>query len=90
MMRFTLRLCLAALVAVQCLAAKDGIINKEVTRVIDATSAIVKLTAEIKASGMKGEYVLTFPTQEAKCISYIAVSIKGKAQTVSAPVRCVH
>lgn len=67
--------------------ATSGIVNKEVTRVIDASTAIVKLTADIKAAGMKGAYVLTFPTREARCISHLAVTLKGKALPVSAPVR---
>ena len=75
--------CLGALLLSTCSAA---IVNREVIRIIDATNAIVKLTAEIKAAGLKGEYVLTFPTREARCISHLAVSIKGKALPVSAPV----
>lgn len=75
-------LCLCAAL----LSCSAAIVNREVTRVIDATSAIVKLTAEIKAAGLKGEYVLTFPTREARCISHLAVSLKGKALPVSAPV----
>lgn len=68
------------------------VVNKEITRTIDATTAIVKITAEIKAVNVKGEYQLAFPTDEAKCISFLTVSLeqkggKGKQLPVSAPVR---
>lgn len=65
------------------------VINSEVTRTIDASSAIVKLTADIKAVNVKGEYQVAFPTSTAKSLAFLTVSLKGKSLPISAPVRCV-
>jgi len=68
-------------------ASLAQVLNTEVIRTIDASTSIVKITAEIKAANVKGEYQIAFPTQEAKSLSFISVSLKGKVLPLSAPVR---
>jgi len=82
-----LGLLLAALLALVGGSALGQVLNTEVTRNIDASTSIVKLTAEIKAVNVKGEYELAFPTATAKAISFLSVTLKGKALPIGAPVR---
>jgi Ribophorin I len=63
------------------------VVNKDVTRTIDASSAIVRITADIKAVNVAGEYQVAFPTNEAKSLSFISVALKDKMLPLSAPVR---
>ena len=72
------------------LACASAQVNTEVTRTIDASTSIVRIAAEIKAANLKGEYQVAFPTAEAKSISYLSVSLKGKPLPLSAPVRWVY
>lgn len=60
-------------------------INKEVTRVIDATTHIVKITTEIKVSGANKNYQLIFPNNQINHLAYIHVSSKGKDLKLDSP-----
>ena len=81
----------AAILLLACLAilrvSLAQVLNTEVIRTIDASTSIVKITTEIKAVNVKGEYQIAFPTHEAKSLSFISVSLKGKVLPLSAPVR---
>lgn len=53
-------------------------INEEVSRTIDASSAIVKITTDIKVSGSGKEYPFYVPNSQAEHVAFIAASAKGK------------
>jgi hypothetical protein len=80
---------IALIALLVCCAVQAQVINKDVTRTIDAGSAIVRISAEIKAVNVAGEYQFAFPTNEAKSLSYLSVALKGKVLPLSAPVRFV-
>ena len=73
---------LLLIVLVQSYFIFGEIINTEVTRTIDATTAILKINAEIKASGVNGEYQLAFPEAQARHISFMTASAKGGKQAL--------
>lgn len=75
---------IACLVAVVQISA--SVVNKEITRTIDATAAVVKLTIDIKATNVDGEYDLSFLDNQAKHIAFLSASSKGKTLSVTAPV----
>lgn len=62
------------------------VVNKEVTRVVDASNSVVRVTTNIKAVNVEGEYQLIFPNELASHLAHISVSSKGNALLVSAPV----
>lgn len=66
-------------------AINGEIVNREVSRVIDASSAIVHLTIDIKASDVLGEYDLVFPDSQARHLSFLSATHKGKALEILAP-----
>lgn len=53
-------------------------INEEVSRTIDASSSIVKITTDIKVSGSSKEYPFYVPNSQAAKVAHIAASAKGK------------
>ena len=61
-------------------------VNTEVLRTIDLTSAIVKMTIELKISNIEKEYKIAFPDSQAEKLSFIAVYKKGKQLPLTAPV----
>jgi hypothetical protein len=61
-------------------------VNKDVQRVIDASSSILKIFIDIKASDVDKEYKLLFPTSVAKKLAFLSVQQKGKGLVVTAPV----
>lgn len=61
-------------------------INKEVVRVIDGSSAIVKTTFDIKAEGLQGEYILVFPNAQAASLAYLSVSSQNQELELAPPV----
>lgn len=67
-----------------CAAA---IVNQDVSQVIDATTAIVRYSAEIKTSDVSGEYQLVFPNSWADHLSFLSVTAKGKPLVVQSPTR---
>ncbi len=62
-------------------------VNKEVLRTIDASSAIVRISTEIKITGANKEYIYVIPTEEAKYVAYIGAKAKGMKEQmiISAP-----
>ena len=63
-----------------------SVVNKDVQRTVDASTAIVKMYIDIKATDVGKEYNLVFPTYEAKHLAFLSVSRKGKEVSISAPV----
>lgn len=68
------------------LAVHAGTKNLEVTRTIDASTAVLKIFAEIKATEVGKEYQLVYPTSLAKRLAFLLVTRKGKDLPVLAPV----
>lgn len=63
-----------------------AVVNNEVTRVIDASSSVVRITTEIKASNVEKEYQIIYTHDMAKHLAFQSVTSKGKSLTVRAPV----
>ena len=62
-------------------------VNKNVTRLIDASKAIIKVTITVKAANVDDDYVVVFPDDLARHLSFLSVSgSKGKQLNISAPV----
>lgn len=59
-----------------------GVLNEEVSQVIDASSSIVHYNAEIKTSDVKDEYVFLLPAKWGESLSYFSASSKGKSLLV--------
>ncbi len=77
------------LVAASILLATVGasaVVNKEVSRVIDASTSIVRVTTSIKAVNVDGEYQLILPNALASHLAHLSVTSKGNDLTVKAPV----
>lgn len=68
------------------IAVATSAINKDVQRTIDASSAILKIYIDIKATEVDKEYKLVFPTYQAEKLAFLSISLKGKKLAVSAPV----
>jgi len=70
----------------------DGaVVNTEVTRIIDASSAVVREVMGIKATGLSGVYQVVYPDAWAKRIAFIEVTDKedksgDSVYDVAAPV----
>ena len=60
--------------------------NKDVQRTIDASSSILKIFMEIKATDVDKEYQLVFPTTAAVKLAFLSVQYKGKSLLIAAPV----
>ena len=63
-----------------------SVVNKDVQRTVDASTAIVKMYIDIKAADVGKEYNLVFPTYEAKHLAFLSVTRKGKDLSIAAPV----
>jgi dihydroxyacetone kinase len=61
-------------------------INKDVQRTIDASTSILKVYTDIKAADIDKEYMLVFPTYQAKNLAFLSVTQKGKSLIIAAPV----
>jgi oligosaccharyltransferase complex subunit alpha (ribophorin I) len=64
-------------------------LNEEVTRTVDISTAIVRITTDIKASGSGKEYDFYVPNSQASHVAYISAASKGKKgkkYKMSAPV----
>jgi len=67
------------------------IINKDISRSIDATTAIVRVSTDIKISSSstgKYDYEIIYPNNHAEHLSFLSVTVKGKGSplAVSPPV----
>lgn len=83
------RMFLLTIVAISVLLATisaSAIINKEVSRIVDASTSVVRVTTSIKAANVDGEYQLVLPNALATHLAHMAVTSKGNALSVSAPV----
>lgn len=65
---------------------KATTVNTEVQRTIDLTSPIVKIILDIKATNVEKEYQIVFPDSQAKQLSFLSVTKKGKTVKTTAPV----
>lgn len=54
------------------------VINKDIQRTVDASSSMVKIITEIRATGVVSEYIFCFPKAQAEHLAYISVTNKGK------------
>ena len=63
-----------------------SVVNKDVQRTVDASTAIVKMYIDIKAADVGKEYNLIFPTYEANHLAFLSVTRKGKDLSIAAPV----
>jgi dihydroxyacetone kinase len=61
-------------------------VNKDVQRTIDASTSILKVYTDIKAVDIDKEYLLVFPTYQAKNLAFLSISQKGKSLIIAAPV----
>eukprot|EP01031_Cornospumella_fuschlensis_P040278 gene40278-49078_t len=67
---------------VACLgAAIAETVNKEVSIAVDATTAIIRVATEIKASVDNAEYLAAFPQAWAQRLAHMAVVVNGKPVT---------
>ena len=61
-------------------------LNKEVSRTIDASTSIVHIITDIKAVNVKETYDIIVENSKAKNLAFLAVTVKGKPLPVSPPV----
>jgi hypothetical protein len=61
-------------------------INKEVTRNIDASTSIVRVTTTIKAIKVQKQYDLIFTQEQAQHLSFLSVILNKKKLVIEAPV----
>lgn len=64
----------------------SAVVNKEVSRIVDASTSVVRVTTSIKATNVDGEYQLILPNALASHLAHMAVTSKGNPLSVSAPV----
>ena len=62
------------------------IVNREVTRVVDASTSVVRVTTDIKAANVEKEYKIIIDNALAKRLSFLSVSLKNKVLNVLPPV----
>ena len=65
------------------------VVNKDVVRTIDATTAILRISVDLKATNVENkQYILIFPDYEASHLAFIQVTAKGSQSPLplSAPV----
>jgi len=73
---------------VSCLYGET--VNTDVSQVFDASTSVVRYSAEIKASEVAGDYQLIFPNSWAQNLAFLSVTSKGKQLDVKAPVSNVN
>lgn len=61
-------------------------INREVSWIIDASTSIVRLSAEIKVSQASKDYSLAFLNHWADHLSFLSVTSGGKPLVIQPPV----
>ena len=59
-------------------ASLAAVVNEEVTRTVDASTAMVKITTDIKVEGSGKEYSFYVPNSQANHVAYISAAAKGK------------
>ena len=64
-----------------------AIINKEVVRNIDVTTPIMRITIAISAVNVEDEYIISFPTEQAKSIAFISASANNDRLLIDSAVR---
>jgi oligosaccharyltransferase complex subunit alpha (ribophorin I) len=64
----------------------QGVVNTDVSQVIDASTSIVRYSAEVKAAKLGNEYRLVFPQNWAEHLSFLSVTSKEKSLKVFPPV----
>eukprot|EP01038_Epipyxis_sp_PR26KG_P014596 gene14596-19602_t len=64
----------------------NGAVNKEVTRTIDASTAVVRITTDVKVANVEKEYKIIFTTEMAAKLAFLSVSHKGKVLSYTAPI----
>ncbi len=70
------------------LISVQAIINTDVSQVIDATSSMVRYSADVKISEVEKEYRVIFANKWADHLAFLSVTTsKGKALNVLSPVR---
>lgn len=60
-------------------------VNRDVSAVVDATTSVVRLSADIKVAHATKEYLLSFPKAWAERLSFLSVSSNGKPLAVLPP-----
>jgi len=76
----------ALILSVWCIAVSTAVINKDVSRIIDATTSIVRVSTNIKAVNIDDEYNLIFPNDVAGKLAFLSVKLKGEQLAVKSPV----
>lgn len=82
-------LVLIAVIAALTAVVNGSVVNEDVTRTIDASTAMVKITTDIKVEGSGKEYPFYVPNSQAGHVAFITAQAKGKKgkkYKVSAPV----
>ena len=78
-----LRFLIISSLSVLCISA---VLNKEVSRIVDASTSVIRVSTSIKAFNVNGEYQLIYPNDVASHLAYLSVTSKGSTLTVNAPV----
>ena len=85
---FNRSMCIVLLFLLCAFKSSAETINSEVQRTIDLTSPVVKITVDLKVTGIENEYQIAFPDSHAKQLAYLSVSKKGgKSLPTTAPVK---
>jgi hypothetical protein len=63
------------------------IVNNEITRIIDVSSSLLKIFVDIKTSHVENEYLLSFPTSQAKNIAFLKATINKNELVISPPIQ---
>lgn len=77
----------AVLLLVLVVAVVGKIVNTEVSQSIDASTQVLRYSADIKASNVDKDYSLYFPNTWANNLAYLSVTQKGQSVVVRPPVR---
>jgi hypothetical protein len=81
-----MRVFAALAVLLAALTAAAAVVNKDVTRVVDASTSVVRVSATIKAENVDNEYQIIFSNSMAEHLSILSVTAKGQPLSVKAPV----
>ncbi len=76
----------ALLLLLAVISKAAAVVNNEVTRIVDASTSVVRITSDIKASNVDKEYQIIYTHDMAKHLAFQSVTSKGKSLTVRAPV----
>lgn len=88
MFQHSLLLLIAIAITIRSTTAASSIVNKEIERVIDLSSAIVKVYVEIKAANVNDlKYDVIFPNEIASKLAFLAVKQNKKDLLIAEPVQ---